>query len=173
MTTVANQKTNSSTGEEASNSKGALQLVSFQIGDEEYVIEITKIQEIILTNGITRVPQMPDHVKGVINLRGHVIPILSMQEQFGLDDSKPTENARIIVINACGETIGLIVDAVNEVLRVSEEMLSPPPSTVAALGTNYLTGLVKLNSRLLIMLNIEMLFGESKITRGFDVATSN
>jgi purine-binding chemotaxis protein CheW len=134
---------------------GTMQLVSFRLDQEEYGIEITKVQEIILMGDITRVPQTPNFIKGLINLRSTVIPIVDLRLRFGLKEESPTDDTRIMVVNVGGKTIGIIVDAVSEVLRISQEQISPPPPTVAGLGREYLTGLVKLNKRLLILLDID------------------
>jgi purine-binding chemotaxis protein CheW len=134
---------------------GSLQIVSFRLADEEYGIEITKIQEIILMGEITRVPQTPPYVKGLINLRSNVIPILDLRLRFSLPEGAASDDTRIMVVNVKGKTIGLIVDAVSEVLRVSQEQIAPPPPTVAGLGRDYLIGLAKLENRLLILLDID------------------
>jgi purine-binding chemotaxis protein CheW len=149
-----------SLGQRGSQATGTIQLVSFRLGDEEYGIEITKIQEIILMGEITRVPQTPSYVKGLINLRSNVIPILDLRLRFGLAETAVTDETRIMVVNIVGKTIGLIVDAVSEVLRVSQNEIAPPPPTVAGLGREYLTGLAKLEGRLLIMLDIDKLLDE-------------
>ena len=138
----------------------SMQLVSFRLAEEEYGIEITKIQEIILVGEITRIPQTASFVKGLINLRSNVIPIFDLRLSFGLNESESTDETRIMVVNVNGKTIGLIVDAVSEVLRVAKNQISPPPLTVTGLGREYLTGLVKLEGRLLIMLDIDTILGE-------------
>lgn len=139
-----------------------MQLVSFRLAQEEYGIEITKVQEIILMGEITRVPQTPEYIKGLINLRSTVIPIVDLRRRFGLPEAEPTEETRIMVVNVSGRTIGIIVDAVSEVLRISGEQIAPPPPTVAGLGREYLTGLVKLEHRLLILLDIDKILGREE-----------
>lgn len=137
----------------------SMQLVSFKLAQEEYGIEITKVQEIILMGEITRVPQTPDFIKGLINLRSTVIPIVDLRLRFGLEQQEATDETRIMVVNVAGKTIGIIVDAVSEVLRIAHDQIAPPPPTVAGLGREYLTGLVKLEHRLLILLDIDKILG--------------
>jgi purine-binding chemotaxis protein CheW len=139
-----------------------MQLVSFRLAQEEYGIEITKVQEIILMGEITRVPQTPDYIKGLINLRSTVIPIVDLRLRFGLAEEPATDETRIMVVNVAGKTIGIIVDAVSEVLRITKDQIAPPPPTVAGLGREYLTGLVKLEHRLLILLDIDKILGRDE-----------
>ncbi len=141
---------------------GTMQLVSFQLGQEEYGVGITKVQEIILMGEITRVPETPAYIKGLINLRSTVIPIVDLRLRFGLPEQAPTEETRIMVVNVCGKTVGIVVDAVNEVLRISRDQIAPPPPTVAGVGREYLTGLVRLNKGLLILLDIDKLLAEDQ-----------
>ena len=136
-------------------STGTMQLVSFQLGHEEYGVEITKVQEIILMGEITQVPQTPEYIKGLINLRSTVIPIVDLRLRFGLDEQPATDDTRIMVINVGGKTMGIIVDAVSEVLRIANDQVAPPPPTIAGLGKEYLVGLAKLENRLLILLDID------------------
>jgi purine-binding chemotaxis protein CheW len=150
-------------------SAGSMQLVSFRLGREEYGIAITKVQEIILIGEITRVPQTPPYIKGLINLRSTVIPIVDLRLRFGLPQQEPSDATRIMVINVSGKTVGIIVDAVSEVLRISQDQIAPPPPTVAGLGREYLTGLVKLDSRLLILLEIDRILSQEE-TRNAETA---
>ena len=153
----------------ASEGTGSMQLVSFRLAEEEYGIEITTIREIILMGEITRVPQTPHYVKGLINLRSTVIPVIDLRARFGLPEEELTDESRIMVMNVGTKTIGIVVDAVSEVLRVTQDQMAPPPPTVAGLGQEYLTGLVKLEDRLLILLDIEKLLGEEE-TAALDAA---
>jgi len=140
--------------------EGTMQMVSFQLAGEEYGVEINKVREIILVGEITQVPQTPPYVKGLINLRSTVIPVVDLRLRFGLAAPEATDETRIVVINIAEKTIGIIVDAVNEVLRISQNQIAPPPPTVAGLGQEYLVGLAKLEDRLLIMLDIEKILLE-------------
>ena len=144
----------------ASEGTGSMQLVSFRLAEEEYGIEITTIREIILMGEITRVPQTPHYVKGLINLRSTVIPVIDLRARFGLPEEELTDESRIMVMNVGTKTIGIVVDAVSEVLRVTQDQMAPPPPTVAGLGQEYLTGLVKLEDRLLILLDIDKLLSQ-------------
>ncbi len=140
---------------------GAIQLVSFRLADEEFGVEITKIQEILLMGPITRLPQTPDYVKGLINLRSSVVPVVDLRVRFGMPEGAATDETRIVVVNVRGKTVGYIVDAVSEVLRIGKDQIAPPP-TVAGLRQEYLTGLAKLDGRLLILLDIDKVLGEEE-----------
>lgn len=140
---------------QSNDSEKSLQMVGFRLGNEEYGIEINKVREIILVGDITQVPETPPFVKGLINLRSMVIPIIDLKLRFGLPEMPRTDETRIVVVNVGGKTIGIIVDAVNEVLRITQNQIAPPPPAVAGLEQEYLVGLAKLEDRLLILLDIE------------------
>ena len=142
----------------------SMQLVSFRLADEEYGIEITKIREIILITEITQVPQTPDYVKGLINLRSTVIPVIDLRTRFDLPEAEDNDESRIMVLNVGSKTVGIVVDAVSEVLRISRDQIAPPPQSVAGLGREYLTGLVKLDDQPLTLLDIDELFPDEEIT---------
>lgn len=132
-----------------------LQVVSFRLGSEDYAIEITKAKEIILVEGITKVPQMPAYIEGIINLRGTVIPVLDLRKRFGMTESPFDEHTRIIVTRMEGRIVGLIVDAVSRVMKIPKSSIQPPPETIACLAGEYLIGVAKLDDRMQLLLDIE------------------
>jgi purine-binding chemotaxis protein CheW len=150
----------------------SIQLVSFRLAEEEYGIEITKVQEIILLGEITRVPRTPDYIEGLINLRSEVIPVVNLRRRFGLPSQEPTDETRVMVINVREKTLGMIVDAVNEVLRVPHAQIVPPPAAVTASGHEYLTGLVKFDERLLILLDIDRVLESEEEDAAMEAAAS-
>jgi purine-binding chemotaxis protein CheW len=141
-----------------------IQLVGFRLDNEDYAIAITKIQEIILMKPITRLPQVPDYIEGLINLRGSVIPIVNLRKRFGLPSRDLDDETRTIVVNVHEKTVGCVVDAVTQVIRIERDLIQPPPLGVLAVNHQYLAGLAKLEDRLLIILDIDKLFGSAELT---------
>jgi len=133
---------------------GELQLVSFNIGTEEFGVDILKVQEINRMVEITRVPQAPHFVEGVINLRGKVIPIVDLRKRFGLELKEHDKNTRIVVVDIGGNIMGMIVDSVSEVLRLPASTIEPPPEIVTGINSEYIKGVAKLEDRLLIFLDL-------------------
>lgn len=147
-----------------------LQLVSFVCADEEFAVPILSVQEINRMMQITRVPQSPPFVEGVINLRGKIIPVIDLRKRFGLAALENTDDARIIVVEVNDRVIGFEVDQVNEVLRINADIVEPPPSMVCGLDSDYVQGVGKLDDRLLILLDLERLFSDEEM-RDVDAAT--
>lgn len=139
-----------------------LQLVTFSIGDEEFGVDILKVQEIIRTMEITKVPRAPAFVEGVINLRGKVIPIIDLRKRFGLQARNHDKNTRIIVIEINNMIVGFVVDSVSEVLRIPASTVEPPPPVVAGLESEYISGVGKLEDRLLILLDLNRLLSREE-----------
>ena len=139
------------------------QLVTFGLSDEEYGLDIMKVQEIILIGEITKIPQAPDYVRGLINLRGNVIPIIDLRTRFGFSPSEKAEAQRIIVLNVGEGTLGIVVDEVDQVLRVKDEDIEPPPTSVSGIDHDFIAGLVKLENKLVIVLDIEHLFTRDEL----------
>lgn len=135
------------------------QVVSFRLGAEEYGVDIMIVQEIILLGVVTQVPEVPEYVLGVINLRGNVIPILNLRRRFGMPDEAATDATRIMVINLAGRTVGVVVDGVSEVLRLQRDDIAPTPNSLHAAGKDYVQGLARRGERLLILLDMQRLLG--------------
>lgn len=133
---------------------GELQLVSFNIGSEEFGVDILKVQEINRMVEITKVPQAPSYVEGVINLRGKVIPIIDLRKRFNLELKDWDKNTRIVVVDIVGSIMGMIVDSVSEVLRLPANTVEPPPDLVTGINSEYINGVAKLEDRLLIFLDL-------------------
>ncbi|MDR1360239.1 MAG: chemotaxis protein CheW [Deltaproteobacteria bacterium] len=140
-----------------------LQLVTFSIGEEEFGVDILKVQEIIRTMEITKVPRAQDFVEGVINLRGKVIPIIDLRRRFGLDSKVHDKHTRIIVIEINNMIVGFVVDSVSEVLRIPAGTVEPPPPVVAGLESEYISGVGKLHDRLLILLDLDKLLSSEDL----------
>ena len=141
-----------------------LQLVSFNIGSEEYGVDILKVQEINRMVEITKVPQAPRYVEGVINLRGKVIPIVDLRKRFDLDIKEYDKNTRIVVVDINGIIMGMVVDSVSEVLRLPSSTIEPPPEIVTGINAEYIKGVAKLEDRLLIFLDLSKVIDMSELT---------
>ncbi len=149
-------------GEEVATSKHdeEIQLVTFRIGEEEFGVDILAVQEINRMLQITMVPRAPFFIEGVINLRGKVIPVINMRTRFNKPQVEPTPDTRIVVVNLGQKVIGILVDAVSEVLRLPATTIEPAPPVVAGIGSEYIKGVGKLNDRLLILLDLVNLLSE-------------
>ena len=163
-----NKKSGTAGAEASSKIDEIVQLVTFKLGNEEFALDILKVQEINRIVEITKVPKAPDFVEGVINLRGRVIPIVDIRKKFHLNIKEATKETRIIVVNIINKTIGLIVDSVSEVLRINSSTIQPPPPLIAGLDSDYIKGVGKLDERLIILLDIDKIFttGEHKLIEG-------
>ena len=140
-----------------------LQLVTFMVGTEEFAIPILSVQEINRMMQITRVPQSPEFIEGVINLRGKIIPVMDLRKRFGDDSLEDSSDSRIIVVEVTSRVIGFTVDRVNEVLRIDAGIVEPPPSMVSGIDSDYVEGVGKLDDRLLILLNLNRLFSDEDL----------
>ena len=139
-----------------------LQLVTFSIGEEEFGVDILSVQEIIRMMDITKVPRAPEFVEGVINLRGKVIPIIDLRRRFGLTTRDHDKHTRIIVIEINNMIVGFVVDSVSEVLRIPSSTVEPPPPVVSGLESEYISGVGKLEDRLLILLDLDRLLSHEE-----------
>jgi len=140
-----------------------MQLVSFILDKEEYGVEVLKVREIIRMPNITRVPNTPAYVEGVINLRGKVIPIISLRKRFSLDDEEVDNRTRIMVMDMTNELTGFIVDSVAEVIRITADEIQPaPPVVTGGVDQEYLSGVINREDRLLVLLDLERLFSQEE-----------
>jgi len=141
-----------------------LKVIVFTLGHEEYGIEVDKVQTIERMSPITRVPKTPAFVKGVINLRGVVVPIIDLRGRFGLPESDYTENTRIINVAVKDLEVGFIVDSANDVIDIDSDTIESPPEVVGGIKAKYLRGVAKVSDqRLLIMLNLDEVLNKSEI----------
>lgn len=131
------------------------QLVVFDLAGEEYAIDIQTVQEIIRYQNITKMPKTQEFVEGVINLRGRVIPVLDLRKRFNLDLKDESAETRIVVVEVSNIVIGMIVDAVSQVLRMPESSIEPPSPIVANIDSDFILGVGKLEDQLIIMLDVE------------------
>ncbi len=131
------------------------QLVVFDLSGEAYGISIESVREIIRLQEITQVPRTPSFVEGVINLRGKVIPVVELRKRFGLEAKERDQDNRIVNVDIGGHEIGMVVDAVTEVLRISSNLVEPPSSVITTADSGYLRGIAKLDDRLIILLDLE------------------
>lgn len=135
-----------------------LQLVSFKIGDIEFGIDILKVQEIIKMINITSIPNSPSHIKGVVNLRGDVIPVVELRTKLELPNKEYDKDTRIIVVENEQKIIGFIVDEVCEVLRIPKEITEAPPEMVGGVNSEVITAVGKLEDRLIMLLDLNNLY---------------
>jgi purine-binding chemotaxis protein CheW len=138
--------------------------LTFRLGEEDYGLEIRYVTEIVGMQKITEVPDMPHFVKGVVNLRGQVIPVIDMRLRFNMSSRDYDERTCIIVINLKSVQVGLVVDTVNEVRSISEEDVSPPPSAADAQSAQYIHGMGKVGDEVKILLDANRLLFEDEIS---------
>lgn len=131
------------------------QLVVFDLAGEAYGVNIGTVREIIRMQAVTHVPETPDFVEGVINLRGRVIPVVDLRKRFGLATSEHTSDSRIVVVDIAGHDIGVIVDAVTEVLRVAGSAIESASALITTEDSYYMDGIAKIGDRLLILLDLD------------------
>jgi purine-binding chemotaxis protein CheW len=165
---VDQQTSNSAVSSAISDKHDTSQFVGFQIADQQYAFPIEQIQEIVILDHVTRTPQVADHVEGVSNLRGAIIPIISLRKLLGLDPLPKDGDTRTIVINVGERTMGCTVDSVSQVIRVPAESIQSVPESMTANGADYISGFAKLDDGLVILLNIDELLDPERVNRNRD-----
>jgi purine-binding chemotaxis protein CheW len=139
------------------------QMVLFELGSEIYGLDIATVHEIIRMQPITKVPKAPFYVEGVINLRGKVIPVIDMGKRFGLEKVENNKNNRIVVVNIQDTILGIIVDAVTEVIRIPIDSIEPVSDIITAANSDYLMGIAKLADKMVILLELDKLLSEDNL----------
>ncbi|MGR3176364.1 MAG: chemotaxis protein CheW [Candidatus Scalindua sp.] len=137
--------------------------LTFVLGTEEYGIEILTVREIIGIMDITSVPQTPDYMKGVINLRGRVIPVIDLRLKFAMTEEEYTQETCTIVVEVNSSLIGIIVDTVSEVVDVGSEEVEETPQFGQGIDTDFITGLGKINEKIIILLDIEKVMSTEEL----------
>jgi purine-binding chemotaxis protein CheW len=131
------------------------QFISFSVGNEEYGLELLRVREVIRIREITWLPKAPSFVKGIINLRGDVIPIIDLRDKFGLESLAQTAATRVIVVEVEGRLMGMVVDSASQVVRIPTDQIDPPPPVLGGLSQEFITGVGKLEDKLVILLNAD------------------
>jgi purine-binding chemotaxis protein CheW len=137
------------------------EFLTFRLGAEEYGVDILKVQEIRGYDAITQIANAPVFVKGVINLRGVIVPIVDMRIKFGLGEAEYDQFTVVIILNVAGRVVGIVVDAVSDVISLEQEQLRPTPGMGSIIDTEYIMGLGTLDERMLILIDIEKLMASS------------
>jgi len=136
---------------------GIREYLTFTLGAEEYGVDILKVQEIRGYDSVTRIPEAPDFIKGVINLRGTIVPVVDMRLKFKLGKAEYNEFTVMIILNISRRVVGMVVDGVSDVMQLTAEQIRPAPEFGGAINTRYITGLGTLDERMLILVDIERL----------------
>lgn len=141
-----------------------LQLVTFFLGDEEYAADILNIQGINRMVEVTKVPNTPEFVEGIINLRGKVIPLIDLRKKLDMEEVERDKNSRFIVVELGENVTGFIVDSVNEVLRINREIIEPPPKSLSSMNSDYITSVAKVDERLIILLDLQKVLSNKELS---------
>lgn len=143
--------------------EGQSKVIVFRLEDQEYGTDIQKIRSIERLEEVTRIPNVPEFIKGVINLRGEVIPIIDLKERLKLGQAVPTTDTRVLIVEIDDIQLGVIVDAATDVIDIDSSMVDPATSIMNGIHGAYLKGIAKLNNRLLILLNLERVLSNEEI----------
>lgn len=135
-----------------------IQLVGFKLGEEDFAVDISRVQEINRMLKITKVPNSQEFVEGVVNLRGKIVPVVNLRERLGFPKKEEDAKTKIIVTEINNSLIGFIVDEVREVIRISKDIIEQTPTIASSIEKDLINGVAKLEDRILILLNIENLF---------------
>lgn len=163
MTQMAEQAASSADHRNGSTEGTSQELLTFTLGKEEYGIEILKVQEIRGYEAVTTIPNSPDFIKGVINLRGVIVPIVDLRIKFNLGNAEYNQFTVVIILSVSDRVVGVVVDSVSDVLALTSDQMRPPPELGTTMDTGYIIGLGALQDRMLILLDIEKLITSSDL----------
>jgi|SRR5581483_537161 len=149
-----------------------LHIVGFRVGTETFGVPITCVHEIVRVPEITSVPDSPEFVEGVINLRGKIVSVVDLRKRFGEANIDPGKKNRVIVVESDGKLVGLIVDSASEVLRIPNADIEPPPSALQSSESSYVTGVGKLNNRLIILVDLKRVLQRGEVRKETEEAVS-
>ena len=141
----------------------ALEFLAFRLGEEEYGIDIQKVQELRGYDNVTHIANAPEYIKGVINLRGLIVPVVDMRIRFNLGAPAYDQFTVLIVLNVLGRTIGMVVDSVSDVIDLAPAQIKPAPEMGAALNTSYMIGMGALDQRMVILIDIDCLMSSAEM----------
>ena len=139
-----------------------VQLVIFKLGEEAFGVEIALVESIIKMLPVTRLPQAPEFVEGVINLRGKILPVIDLRKRLAISLSESTRESRMVVVALGGATVAMVVDQVNEVLRVNDDIVEAPPSISQSVDSRFITGIAKIGDELVILLDLSKVLDMSE-----------
>jgi purine-binding chemotaxis protein CheW len=138
------------------------QLVIFELAGEHFGIEIATVEGIVKLQEITKVPQMPDYMEGVTNLRGAVLPVIDLRKRFSLPPQERTSETRIVIVFLKDLKVGMIVDAVSEVLTIEDSLIEPAPALVTTVNSRFITGIARIDNRLVILLDLNLILSQEE-----------
>lgn len=164
----ASPKANGAGGANVTAAEGGTQYLTLRLDAEEYAIDILSVQEIRSYSAITPIPHAPPHIKGVINLRGTVVPVVGLRERFGIEPIPYDKFTVIVVVTVGSKVIGLVVDEVTDVLTLRRGEIDAPPDLGARVDTSFITGVAKTGERLVVLLDIDRALGETMTGGGGD-----
>jgi purine-binding chemotaxis protein CheW len=150
-------------GEKTDSDTAGQEFLAFTLGKEEYGIDILKVQEIRGYEAVTRIANAPDFIKGVVNLRGIIVPIVDMRIKFNLGEPTYDQFTVVIILNIEGRVVGMVVDSVSDVTTLAREQIKPAPEMGTALNTDYLIGLGTIDQRMLILVDIDKLMSSAEM----------
>ncbi len=140
-----------------------MQIINFTVGGDEYAMDIRAVREVINFHEITLVPKAPRFIKGIINLRGEVIPVIDLRERFGLEQTAYTAVTNIVIVELAKKPLGVVVDSVSHVLRLAQSEIASPPPLIGGLSGKYVTGVAKLRDRLIAILNMDRILSAEEV----------